>query len=294
MRAFRLSLSLAAVAFSLSVGAQPVQMVTQLERIERPELAPRTIEEAVARSRQVRAQVIAIDLHDSEFIIPIAGNAAGGNGTYFRSDVVIANYRGAAQRIGVAWLQSGQNNVGAPLVYFNLPANTIVAQDDFVGAALGKSGLGAVAVYGVTAAGLNDDDASLDGFSRIWTLQPGSAGSVSQTFDAISTTDSIGSVTAYVVGLKQSGDFRSNVGIVNLDTAAHNWTVRSIATGASSTINVPAMSVVQTAIANGSGSGSSGQTALTLNSDGFGFWWTAYGSSTDNRTGDGWVARAKQ
>jgi hypothetical protein len=270
------------------------------QSIPRPELAPATIGEAVqslraplVRSAAVRTEVISIDSRDSSFLIPIAGNTAASNGTYFRSDVVIANYRASEQRVGVGWMAAGQDNTHSLLTYFTIPSNTVLAQDDFVAQVLGKTGLGGVVVFGVDAIGNNDSTARLDGFSRIWTYQPGSAGTVSQNFDAVSLLDSIGSLTAYLVGLKQSADFRTNIGVVNLDSVAHVWTAKSVQTGAITTISVPPYSVVQTGLAPGSASGV-GNVALTLISNGFGFWWSAYGSTVDNRTGDGWVARAKQ
>jgi len=275
--------------------AQTLAEVHELTPIARPAGAPATIAEGV-RSLRERAvpKVIAVDLRDQAFLIPIAGNTAGSGGTYFRSDVAIGNYRSATQNLGVGWMVAGANNAQAPLSYFSIPANSVATLDDFVGKTLNKTGLGGILIFGVDSAGNNDSAASLDGFSRIWTNQPGAVGTVSQNFDAISLTDSIGSLTAYIVGLKQSGDFRANVGVVNLDTATHTWTARSVQTGAVTTLTVPPYSVVQTGVAAGSATPSSPNLVLTLQSDGFGFWWSAYASSTDNHTGDGWVCRAKQ
>lgn len=270
------------------------QSAEGFDSIAEPAGAPRTIEDAVHRIRRApRPAVIEVDGREDAFVIPIAGNAAGGNGTYFRSDVSIANYRSISQRIAVGWLAAGQDNRAAGLAYFNLPANTTVVQENFVGNSLGKSGLGAILVMAVDAAGNLDTAALLDGTSRIWTPQPGSAGSVSQTFDGVTATDSIGSLTASVIGLRQSADFRANAGIVNLDDVTHTWTIQSLHNGALTFITVPPLSVVQAPVTSGSGSGA-GHLAFTMKSDGFGFWWTAYGTSVDNRTGDGWVARAKQ
>jgi len=286
-------LGVLAIAIVSSAQGQLLNVVTSIERIDDPAHAPQTIAEAVHAAPRLRPLVISLDFHDSAFIIPIAGNAQGSGGTFFRSDVSIANYRGATQKIGVGWLAAGLNNTTSPLQYFTIPANTVANLNDFVGVTLGKSGLGGVFVEGVDSANNLDTNASLDGFSRIWTPQPGSSGSVSQNFDAVSLTDSIGSLTAYVIGLKQSSSFRTNVGIVNLDSVAHTWTIRSAITGATSTLTVQPYSVSQGGAAAGSGD-SNGNVALTLNSDGFGFYWSAYGSSTDNVTGDGWIARAKQ
>jgi hypothetical protein len=51
--------------------------------------------------------------------------------------------------------------------------------------------------------------------------------------------------------------------------------------------------MAQTSAAAASGS-ASGNLAFTVQSDGFGFYWSGFGSSTDNVTGDGWVSRAIQ
>jgi len=286
-------LGVLAIAIDSTARGQLLNVVTSIERIDAPANAPRTIAEGVMVMPRVRASVIAVDFHDTAFIIPVAGNLQGSGGTFFKSDVSIANYRSATQRIGVGWMAQGVNNGNSALQYFTIPVNTVANLNDFVGVTLGKTGLGGLFIEGVDAAGAIDSNASLDAFSRIWTPQPGSSGSVSQNFDAVSLTDSIGSLTAYIIGLKQSNAFRSNVGIVNLDTVAHNWTIRSAITGASSTVTVQGFSITQTGAPAGSAD-SGGNVALTLNSDGFGFYWSAYGSSTDNTTGDGWISRAKQ
>jgi len=294
MRGLRLFL----VSSVLVAGSVSAQLIP----IERPVGAPAELGDAVQsvradfpqRTGGVRQRVVTVYTSDSAFLITIAGNTAGSGGTYFRSDVVIANYRGVTQNIGIGWMALGADNTHVPLVYFTIPANTIASLDDFVNTTLHKTGLGGILVFGVDSGGNNDSGADLDGFSRIWTPQPGSSGSVSQNFDAVSLTDSIGSLTAYIIGLKQSASFRSNVGVVNLDTVSHTWTVRSVQTGAVTTLTVPPYSVVQTGVAAGSATGSNANFGVTVNSDGFGFWWSAYASSSDNVTGDGWVARAKQ
>jgi hypothetical protein len=285
------------VLVSLSASAEISRVTDRLDAA--PESPPRLFAEAV---QDLRSQltlkgktpnVITSDGRDSAFLIPIAGNVAGANGTYFRSDVTISNYRSAKQNISIGWLAQGQNNNTSPLQRFTIPANTTAVLNDFVGTTLGKTGLGAIAVFADDSAGNVDVSGRLDGASRIWTLQPGVNGTVSQSFDAVSLLDSLGSLTAYVIGLKQSSAFRTNVGVVNLDTVPHTWTIRSIATGVITTVTVQASSVSQVTLAAGSTNGS-GAVNVSMQSDGFGFWWSAYGTSVDNVTGDGWVERAKQ
>lgn len=262
----------------------------------RPANAPATIGELITRmqSRQ-RPSVITVDWSTDSFVIPVAGNTAGSGGTYFRSDVSFNNDRLEDQLIGIGWLAQGQNNCSAPLEYFELPANSVTVADDFVNRSLGKQGLGGVLVIGVTAEGDFDGEALIDGYSRIWTPQPGSpGGTTSQNFGAISLEDSLGSLPATMMGLKQNAQFRTNVGAINFDNAsAHTWTFTSIFTRVVTSVNVPPCSMMLVGAAANSGS-PSGNAAFTVQTSGSGFWWTGFGSSTDNTTGDGWVSRAIQ
>lgn len=281
-------------AFSSVASAQPV-LEEMIKPAPRPANAPHTIGELVDRMRsRVRASVIAVDWTTDSFVIPVAGNAAGGGGTYFRSDVVFNNDRLIEQRIAVGWLAQGQNSCAAPLQYFTLSPNSVTIADDFVNQGLNKTGLGALLVVAVSANGLLDEDGEIDGYSRIWTPQPGSTGTTSQNFAAIDVQDSLGSLPATLMGLKQSNQYRANVGVVNMDnTAPHTWTFTSIFNGRVTSVTVPACSMALTGAATGSAS-ASGNVAFTVRSDGFGFYWSGFGSSTDNVTGDGWVSRAIQ
>jgi hypothetical protein len=289
----RIAAVLAAAFLMFSAAAQQ-RLLDAMQPIERPDRAPKTIGEVAAKLREVQASVIAVDWTTDSFVIPVAGNAAGSGGTYFRSDVAFNNDALVDQRIAVGWLAQGQNNCAASFAYFNLPANAVTIADDFVGQSLGKSGIGAILVLAVGADGTLDDEALIDGYSRIWTRQPGSNGTVSQNFTAIALEDSLGSLPATLMGLKQSSSFRTNVGVVNFDdTAQHTWSFQSIPTGVTTNVTVPPCSMALTSAANGSAS-PSGNAAFTVRSDGFGFWWSGFGSSTDNVTGDGWVSRAIQ
>jgi hypothetical protein len=284
-----------------------------LTAIEPSAGAPRTVHEAVQRLRaagvrvttrqtrsarslgRVRPNVIEVETGDVAFIIPAAGNLQGNLGTYFRSDVSFGNFINSTQKIGVGWLVQGQDNSNAPLQYFTIPALTIAAMNDFVGTTLNKSGLGALLILAVDSTGNNVDlNAFIDGFSRIWTPQPGSAtGTVSQSFPAVSLQDSIDDFTAFALGLRQGGNFRTNVGVVNLDTAAHTWTITSVNTSKTVTLTVPAYSLSQTGISNDFAD-ANGNVALMFDVSATGFSWSAYASSVDNTTGDGWVSRATQ
>ena len=294
----RLRTGFLAVVIVLSLGSAALAQVHVTETIEaaaRPANAPATIGELVERLQSRReASVISVEWAKDSFVIPVAGNAPGGGGTYFKSDVVFNNNRLAAQRIAVGWFAQGVNSCSSALTYFNLAANSVTIADDFVGQSLGKTGLGGLLVVAVTSGGALDDNGEIDGYSRIWTPQPGSSGTTSQNFTAIDLQDSLGSLPATLMGLKQSNQYRTNVGIVNLDNAAaHTWTFTSIFNGKVTNVSVQPCSMILTGAAAGSAS-PSGNLAFTVKSDGFGFWWSGFGSSTDNTTGDGWVSRAIQ
>jgi hypothetical protein len=161
-----------------------------------------------------------------------------------------------------------------------------------VGATLGKSGLGAILITGVTSTGDLDSAAKLDGYSRIWTPQPGASGSVSQGFPSVSFFDSAGSVTAYALGNRHDSQFRTNAGVVNLDSAAHEWTVNvnGLLGERTFTVSVPAISMKQVALPTGT----YGDLVLAFQTGASGFWWSAYGASVDNVSGDSWSSHAAQ
>ena len=260
-----------------------------------------TLAEHLAQLREAQAQahaasgvhesVINVDGAASALLFPAAGSVAGSNGTFFRSDVSLVNYLSSDQLIRAFFLKQGIDNSSATGTSIVLSGNTPAIQRDFVGTTLGQSGLGAIVVFAISG-GAVTTSASMDGFSRIWTNQPGSVGSVSQSFPPISIHDSIGSLTGYALGGRQDADFRTNIGIVNLDTVAHTWTidVNGVQKRQTFTIFVPAYSMNQQAIPPGV----YGDLAVAMKSDGFGFWWSAYVTSVDNRTGDGWVSHVNQ
>ena len=249
------------------------------------------------RPGRIRPNVIESETADSAFLIPAAGNLQGSNGTFFRSDVTFGNFNAVTQNIGVGWLQTGKDNSTSPLTFFTIPANSIVAINDFVGTTLKTSGLGALLIIAFDATGKNaDSEAFIDGFSRIWTPQAGSSsGTVSQSFPAVSLFDSVDDSTAFALGLRQDASYRTNVGVVNLDSVVHTWTITSINTKSTMTLQVLPFSLSQTGVP-ASFAGSGGNLSLTYDVPAGvdSFTWSAYASSVDNVTGDGWVSRATQ
>jgi hypothetical protein len=256
----------------------------------------RTLGEMVRRLPRpedgARRKVINLDSANNNFIFAAAGAVQGAGGTFFRSDVTITNHRTAPQRIGIAFLAQGVDNSNAPIYEDNLPASAPVIYSDFIGASLGESGLGSVIIYGADSFGDVDPNAQLDGFSRIWTPQPGAGGSVSQGFPSVAFQDSLGSSPAYAQGLRHDASFRTNAGIVNLDSVAHTWEVDVNGLGGrtSFTMTIPPLSMRQQVVPNGNW----GDLILGFQTTATGIWWSAYGAAVDNISGDSWSSHAAQ
>ena len=85
-------------------------------------------------------------------------------------------------------------------------------------------------------------------------------------------------------------DFRANVGVVNLDTRSHTFLVTLTGERKSATLSVDVapFSMRQVPLPERD------YGALTARFEVIGseFPWTAYGSSVDNLTGDGWAVQA--
>ncbi|HEV8660909.1 MAG TPA: hypothetical protein VGS96_20075 [Thermoanaerobaculia bacterium] len=228
--------------------------------------------------------------------IPAAASSAGGFGTFYRSDVMIANYRSVPQVVRARWIPAGGDGFSTSTVKVTVPANSAVSYSDFVSSVLHQSGLGTIELVARDASDTIDLDAKIDAFSRIWTPQPNStAGSVSQDFAGLYIFQIEGTDPAHAIGLRQDDKFRTNVGIVNLDFFdAHTWRIDVIGTRGTTSMNitVPSFSMIQTNIPGGNW----GDVAITFTPDSAMSFenWMAYAASSDSGTNDGWVSIATQ
>ncbi|MEA2488931.1 MAG: hypothetical protein QOH21_723 [Acidobacteriota bacterium] len=277
------------VVLAVCLGA-PV-FAADLPKLQELASTGETVAGVMERVRELRdrhhANVIAVDWEDFAFLIPAAGSVQGNNGTFFRSDVTIANRRSAEQIISVLWIARGVNNGNASAQSFTIPANTTIIERDFVGNRLGKSGLGAILIVGRTSGGAIDENAELDGFSRIWTPQPNSTGTVSQEFTSVELEDSL--ATSFGYGLRQDTQYRTNLGFVNIWDTPNTYTVNIVGTGGNTSLTqlVQPFSMEQVPAP----AGNWGDFYIRVSSASSNFnWWTAYAASTDNITGDGWVS----
>jgi hypothetical protein len=225
-----------------------------------------------------------------QLLIPAAGSIAGANGTFFRSDITIVNFAAHDQQVQLKWLPQPGGTVATTTI--TIPAQNGIRSSDFVASRLNQTGLGAILVTGVTSTGTADATALLWASSRIWTVEPGTNGTTSQSLPAVPTNALFGGSSAgffSVSGADNPANYRTNVGIVNIDpTNSRSFTIT--VPGLQPTIflvTLPPMSMQQISIGNGL---PSGQEVLIQQTSGGGppNMWIAYISNVDNITGDAW------
>ena len=236
------------------------------------------------------AQIVATRSTAAQFLIPAAGALDGSNGTFFRSDITMLNYRSTTQNIRLQWLPQTVTGVGVPETDITINASSGIASEDFVTNILHRSGLGAILVTGITAAGDFDPSAQLVATSRIWTVQPGSSGTTSQSLPVVSTAD-ISSTISVVLGARRDSRFRVNVGIVNLSNSQQRFQVASAGTNATDVqqVDVEAMSMVLFRISGADSAVPLQIQVSNISATARSTSWIAYASSVDNITGDAWT-----
>ncbi len=224
-----------------------------------------------------------------QYILPAAGNTPGTNGTYFRSDVAIWNFREESQKIVMRWLPQGTSGVGLPAVEITLGAFSGLQDEDFVANVMHRTGVGAIFFLAVRPDGTPDTGSRLTIQSRIWTPQVGTRGFTSQSFDAIRITQITGS-SRVITNQRNDFRYRMNVGVVNLDTtAAHTW--EFVAGSSTTSVTVPPFSMQQVPMPQFENSVTVPLVRVIGNGGGDSTW-VAYGSSVDNVSGDGWTSLA--
>ncbi|HUR82205.1 MAG TPA: hypothetical protein VM733_15680 [Thermoanaerobaculia bacterium] len=223
--------------------------------------------------------------------IPVAGNAAGANGTYYRSDISVINLRTVAQVVNVYWYPLGAPGSSTPLRQITINPQSGLASEDFVGDVIGTTGLGGIEFVGVTSGGLFDPDAQLHVTSRVWTPRPDAGpGTMSQTLPAIVAGQATSNVKA-VFGMRRGPQYRLNVGVMNLASTTQTFHV-TVAVATSSgvvtdtlDIDVPARSIRQELVPGTS----SGLVQVLIEDIGGGAGeWQGWASSVDNQSGDAW------
>jgi hypothetical protein len=245
---------------------------------------------------QLRPNDVVIPLRGgAQLLVPVAGSTPGANGTFFRSDITIMNLANHDETVVLEWLpQAGGNATTATIT---IPKGKGIRSPDFVVEYLHQTGLGAIMITGVTSEGV-DVEAALYVSSRIWSPQPGTSGTTSQSLPAVTRGSAFFSgVTARLFGVgtvEFTSNYRVNVGIVNADPInTHTFDIsaslnlRPFGGPSHFLVTLPPRSMSQVPLG-----------ALVPNSEVLienttatlspFTAWIAYGSTIDNITGDAW------
>jgi len=265
---------------------------------------PATIADMVAGSASVCPLTITSGFGpDYEVLLPVVINTPGLNGTFFKTDGFFANFRNINQEVLVRFITQGVSAAGEPPLRLSIDALTNIAAVDLLGpeSDLSRTGVGALLITAVLpGTSTVDTSAQLLALFRIWTPQPGSAGTVSFGAWGPPSDNIHGLNGAIALGLRQNAAFRTNVGIVNLDPVnTRSWTVtiRSSGTPTSLTITLPPLSMQLVAVPATISPSQKGYLSVTyvpFATPGTDFRWSAFGVSADNVTGDSWLSLATQ
>lgn len=267
---------------------------------------------SIARVLALLAFIIAVsplaaqETASHRMVLPVVGNAAGANGTFFKSAITLLDtkYRNGnptIQRVRVDFYPQGGSADLDAAVFFTM--NGFVEHwsnflADFYTSP--RTGLGALIFTAVDADGNEQPDGRLFAVSRIYTTQASTAGclspsgEVSQSLESVPFDDLASfTETGWINGLRQDTRFRTNVGIVNHSGSTQVFTVTLYPfTGgdpSSYEVSVPARGMIHSPIP----AGDYGRSLLvSIRAKEPGFFFSAYGSTVDNATGDGWTFRA--
>ncbi|HEX7154218.1 MAG TPA: hypothetical protein VF618_22210 [Thermoanaerobaculia bacterium] len=236
-------------------------------------------------------------------LIPIAGEVAGAFGTRFQTDVTMANRTAVAARVAIFWLPQGRSgSITVPLRTLTLPPHSTTQFPRFVSETLGQTGLGAFIARAVNDDGTTNFSGRIDVYARIWSPAHTGQGTYSQGVYGTTLlgpgTDDLQPIHAFVYGLRQDANFRTNYGLVNLMSEPRGFTITVTGENGSSyarDIMVPGASMIHEPLPPEQHFG-----ALTIEMmihyvapPQVSLPWAGFASSVDNFTGDAWYSKAQ-
>lgn len=228
-----------------------------------------------------------------QLLIPAAGSTGGVNGTFFRSDITLVNLSSHDQLVLLQWLpQPGLSPASATMTIKSLAG---FRSSDFVADVFHTTGLGSILVTGLQSGGTTaDTTARIFASSRIWTTQPGTSGTTSQDLPAIPPggINTAASVIFGMGGADNPSNYRTNVGIVNVDpVATQTFNVQTQTTTSQTTVAtvvLPPMTMTQVPVGTVTVGEQISVVNMTPTAGPRSTVWIAYGSTVDNVTGDAW------
>jgi hypothetical protein len=213
-------------------------------------------------------------------IIPAAGRAAGANGTFWRSDLVLLNESPFLTTVYVRYLVAGKDNRDAPVQSVAIRAGSTRVITDVL------SWFGLTAGSGALELTWSGGVAPIIA-SRTYTTDA-TGGTYGQSIDPVMTFGR----DLYVAGLRSDSAYRSNIGFVNGGDEAMNVNVTLLSptgeTLATGSVSVQPRSQTQYGLASlfpSVNTATLGNFTLQARTNG-GPALFAYGSMVDNATGD--------
>lgn len=285
-----------AVAAERSARFGPPQATIQLEPLggvpgQLPLLVSQVRAHQEAARKGVEGSAVVAESTGQILLIAAVANTPGGFGSFFTSDLTLANLDTEDQDVAIFYLARGQDNRNASGARTTISAATPPGTVPNILAQLGVSGVGSLYIVPITNATQPsfDPDSSIDAYSRL--LTPGDEGELSQSFPAIYTDFLEDEIEALALGHRQDANFRVNAGVVNLSETAQNFlvTIFHETNFVEFVINVPPFSMNQVAIP----AGNFGALSLLFEPESNqAFEWVGYAASNDNRSGDSWSSFA--
>ena len=226
-----------------------------------------------------------------ELLIPIAGYAAGANGEFFSTDVTLVSLSRGDQRVTMTWLPAGTGQTITRVV--NLEGVTYQPLVHVVRQVFGAEGVGAIRISASNPT--SPTPPSIDAQARVWTQTVSSSlsGTVSHTVPAIRLEGWRDGSPAYVHGVRQNPAFRTNYGIVNLDSVPRQFRVMVNSAGGrfEETVTVRANGLLHKRLPGTP----DGELSIYIEPIGPQFGpWRAYAATTDNESGSSWTVLAIQ
>ena len=225
-----------------------------------------------------------------DLLIPIAGYAGGANGEIFTTDVTLVSLARGDQRVSMTWLPAGSGETITRVV--NLEGVTYQPLIHVVRQVFGTEGIGAILI---SASNPTSPVApAIDAQARIWTetISAGFAGTVSHNVPAIRLEGWRNGSPAYVHGVRQSPGFRTNYGIVNLDSQPRSFRVMANSPGGrfEEIVTVRANGLLHRPVPGTP----NGELSIYIEPLAPSGPWRAYASTTDNLSGSSWTVIAIQ
>lgn len=157
---------------------------------------------------------------NNALVFPISGSAGAPGGTIFTTELVLSNDRDADQDVMLIRLGSSAESLA--MFRIHLPAHSSVHPFD-LGKRMNLDGIGALVVAGIDGDHL-DGSASLSGSLRVWSHSAAQRAPLADEIPALRPPLSQHAMSE-IDGLQQGVQWRTNVGIVNLENASREFAV---------------------------------------------------------------------